>query len=267
MSASDEGGPRPGDGPLSGVEEIAREIARLSDDNARLLSRLSRTELRFRSVSQGLLRMQEAERGRLSRELHDGVGQSLTALKMQIELLARTAGREGTPMAAPLSDLVMVADAALQEVRQISHLLRPQMLDDLGLVPTLRWLARTWGQRTGLEVRVQYEGPDERLHPDLETVVYRVVQEALTNAAKHSGASVVEVDVRREVMVIVEVRDRGRGFALPLVGEREAEGRGFGLRGLRDRVQLFGGQLVVDSAPGRGTVVRAEVPVAHGTES
>jgi two-component system, NarL family, sensor kinase len=266
MSASDDR--RPEEVPLAGVEEIAREIARLSAENESLLSRLSRTELRFRSISQGLLRMQEAERGRLSRELHDGVGQSLTALKMQIELLARTATREGTAMAAPLSNLVMVADAALQEVRQISHLLRPQMLDDLGLVPSLRWLARTWGQRTGIEVHVGYEGPEERLHPDLETVVYRLVQEALTNAAKHSGAPAVDVEVRREpAMVTVEVRDQGRGFALPLVGEREAEGRGFGLRGLRDRVQLFGGQLVVDSAPGRGTVVRAEVPVPRASEA
>jgi signal transduction histidine kinase len=266
MSASDDRGP--GDVPVAGVEEIAREIARLSEDNARLLSRLSRTELRFRSISQGLLRMQEAERGRLSRELHDGVGQSLTALKMQIELLARTAGRDGAPTAESLRDLVAVADAALQEVRQISHLLRPQMLDDLGLVPTLRWLARSWGQRTGIEVRVQYDGPDERMDPDLETLIYRLVQETLTNAAKHSGAPVVDVALRREnAVVTVEVRDEGRGFALPLVGGRESEARGFGLRGLRDRVQLFGGQLVVDSAPGRGTVVRAELTVPGGPEA
>jgi two-component system, NarL family, sensor kinase len=263
MSVSDD--PPREDAPLSGMDEIAREIERLSADNQRLLARLSRTELRFRSVSLGLLRLQEAERGRLSRELHDGVGQSLTALKMQIELLARTTG-QGTSLAEPLAELVVVAEAALQEVRQISHLLRPQMLDDLGLVPTLRWLARSWGQRAGLEVRVLYEGPDERLPPDLETLVYRFVQEGVTNAARHAGAPLVEVELRREVTgVTIEVRDQGRGFALN--AERPADSRGFGLRGLRDRVQLFGGQLVVDSAPGRGTVVRAEVPVAHEPEA
>jgi two-component system NarL family sensor kinase len=264
MSAPDDPGAK-APGP-SAVEEIAREIARLSAENAHLLTRLSRTELRFRSVSQGILRVQEAERGRLSRELHDGVGQALTALKMQIELLARTAGREGAPHAEPLGELVAVADAALQEVRQISHLLRPQMLDDLGLLPTLRWLARSWGQRANLEVRVQYEGDEERLPPDLETLVYRLVQEALTNAAKHAGAPLVEVDLRRDLaMVTVEVRDQGRGF--DLAGEGAGDTRGFGLRGLRDRVQLFGGQLVVHSAPGRGTVVRAEVPMPREDEA
>jgi two-component system sensor histidine kinase UhpB len=263
MSAPDDPGPRaPG---VAGVEEIAREIARLSAENARLLTRLSRTELRFRSVSQGILRMQEAERGRLSRELHDGVGQSLTALKMQVGLLVRRAAREGAPLAESLGELIATADAALQEVRQISHLLRPQMLDDLGLLPTLRWLARSWGQRAGLEVRVQYEGEEERLPPDLETLVYRLVQEALTNAAKHSGAPEVEVALRRTAtMVTVEVRDQGRGFT---VGSEPDETHGFGLRGLRDRMQLFGGQLVVVSAPGRGTVVRAEVQLLPADEA
>jgi two-component system, NarL family, sensor kinase len=259
--STDEGGK---DGPS--LTEIAIEIERLARDNTLLLERLSRTEQRFRGVSQRILRLQEAERGRLSRELHDSVGQSLTALKMQVELLARQAEKEQSGLAEPLGQLVTVAEAALQEVRQVSHMLRPQMLDDLGLVPTLQWLGRTWGKRMGLDVRVTYDGPEERVHADLETLVYRVVQEALTNAAKHSGAQAVDVELRRgPKRVTVEVRDAGRGFAG--ASDAPADTRGFGIRGLRDRVQLFGGVLVVDSAEGRGTVVRAEVPLPRGDEA
>ena len=151
----------PGTG-LDSLREIAQEVARITSENARLLQRLGEGEKRFRLISRGILRVQEAERGRISRELHDGLGQSLTALKMQLQLLELSAVREQSALSPRLAELREMADRSLQEVRQISHLLRPQMLDELGLLPTLRWLARTFQQRTGIEVELVSEGIDER---------------------------------------------------------------------------------------------------------
>ena len=125
-------------------------MARITAENARLLA-APRPRARSGSASsrRGILRVQEAERGRISRELHDGVGQSLTALKMQLELLEQSAAQDEGALRPALAELREMADRSLQEVRQISHLLRPQMLDELGLLPTLRWLARTVQQADG----------------------------------------------------------------------------------------------------------------------
>lgn len=243
------------------LDAIARDVRRVTEENARLLARLGEGERRFRLISRGILRIQEAERGRISRELHDGVGQSLTALKMQLELLERDAA--GDPaLAARLAALEEVADRALQDVRQISRLLRPQMLDELGLVPTLRWLARTTQEGTGLAVDLSVEDMEERVGPELETAVYRLAQEALANAARHARASRAQVRVRRERgRLLVSVRDDGRGFdpARALAGGDDAAGGG--LRGMRDRVHLFAGRFEVRSAPGEGTAIEIELPL------
>jgi two-component system, NarL family, sensor kinase len=244
------------------VREIALEVGRLSTENARLLQRLAEGERRFRLISRGVLRVQEAERGRISRELHDGVGQSMTALKMQLELLEQSALEESSPLAPRLAELRDLADRSLQEIRQLSHLLRPQMLDELGLVPTLRWLARTFHKRTGVQVELVHEGMDDHTDPDVETLVFRVVQEALTNVAKHAKATSAEVLLRRsEDRVFLRVQDRGAGFEAGDVLGSTDEDRGFGLRGMRDRVMLFGGRFSLQSTPGLGTAVEVEVPL------
>jgi len=248
----------PGASPL---DAIARDVARVTEENARLLARLGEGERRFRLISRGILRIQEAERGRISRELHDGVGQSLTALKMQLEMLERDAAGDAA-LAARLAALREIADRSLQDVRQLSRLLRPQMLDELGLEPTLRWLARTTQEGTGIAVKLEVEGLEERLEPELETVVYRLAQEALANATRHSGARAAEVRVRRAGgRLLLTVRDAGRGFdpARALSGEDDAAGGG--LRGMRDRVQLFGGRFEVRSAPGAGAAIEVELPL------
>lgn len=250
-------------GGKEAVRGIAEEIARITEENARLLERLAEGERRFRLISKGVLRVQEAERGRVARELHDGVGQGLTALKIQIELLQRSAS--DAELAASLAELRELADRALQDVRQISHLLRPQMLDDLGLLPTLRWLARTFQQRTGVVVHLVHHGIEERGDPDLDTLVFRLAQEALTNVAKHARAESAEVHVSRDgERLVLRIEDHGAGFdAVKALAAVEGE-RGYGLRGMRDRVQLFGGRFSVRSSPGAGAVLEAEVPL--GTE-
>jgi signal transduction histidine kinase len=259
--APDRGGDAAPPDPLG---EIAQEVARISAENARLLQRLGESEKRFRLISRGILRLQETERGRISRELHDGVGQSLTALKMQLQLLERAAERDRSALSPRLAELREMADRSLQEVRQICHLLRPQMLDELGLLPTLRWLARTFQEQTGMEAALAAEGIDERMDPDLETLVFRLIQEALTNAARHARARHVRVDVRRtRERLSLKVEDAGAGFDVEEFWRSTDEERGFGLRGMRDRVQLFAGRLTVASQPGSGTTIVIEVPLAR----
>jgi two-component system sensor histidine kinase UhpB len=205
-----------------------------------------------------VLKVQEAERGRISRELHDGVGQSLTALRIQLELLEHDLSPG--PLRARVSDLRGLAEQSLQDVRQMSHLLRPQMLDELGLMPTLRWLARTFGQRTGLAVELSAEGIGDRLDPELDSLVFRVVQEALTNVAKHARVPSVRVRLAvRGNRLHLSVQDDGQGFE----PDSESPAEGFGLRGMRDRVQLFGGRFTLRSRPGQGTTLEAEVPLGR----
>jgi two-component system NarL family sensor kinase len=247
---------------LDSLRELAQGVDRITSDNARLLQRLAEGEKRIRLISKGILRVQEAERGRISRELHDGVGQSLTALKIQLEVLQQSvAGREDA-VSLVLAELRELAERSLQEVRQISHLLRPHMLDELGLLPTLQWLARTFRQRTGIEVELLSEGMDERTEVDLENLVFRLVQEALTNVAKHARTSRVRVHLRRTPdRLFLRVEDHGAGFDADAFLQAHDEDRGFGLRGMRDRVHLFAGRFTLTSAPGAGTMLEVEIPL------
>lgn len=255
--------------PEDAVTALAREVSRIAEEKRRLVDRLADGERRFRSISRGVLRMQEAERGRISRELHDSVGQSLTALKVQLELMGCSAEVSASPFAERLAELRELADRTLQEVRQISHLLRPQMLDELGLVPTLRWLARTFQKRTGIVVALTCEGVDGDVPPDVQTVLFRVAQEALTNVARHAGSPSAEVRLRRVAeRLVLTIQDHGAGFdvlAAQSLSERDDD-RGFGLRGMRDRVQLFRGRLNVTSVAGQGTTIEVDVPLDLETE-
>jgi len=181
---------------------------------------------------------------------------------MQLQLLELSAVREQSALSPRLAELREMADRSLQEVRQISHLLRPQMLDELGLLPTLRWLARTFQQRTGIEVELVSEGIDERTDPDVENLVFRLVQEALTNVAKHAHAPMARIHLRRAgERLFLRVEDRGAGFDAAEFLRSTDEERGFGLRGMRDRVHLFAGHFTVRSQPGAGTTLEIEVPL------
>jgi len=140
--------------------------------------------------------------------------------------------------------------------------LRPQMLDELGLEPTLRWLARTFQKRTGIEVEVAFAGSATRRRPDLETLVYRLVQEALTNVARHSGARAATVTLSREPeRLVVRIEDRGEGFRPEELLSASDEERGFGIRAMKDRVESMNGRFTLRSAPGSGTVVEADLPL------
>jgi len=248
------------------MRDIAEQVGRIRSENLRLLERLSESEKRFRRISRGVLRLQEEERRRISRDLHDGIGQSLTALKIALELLERETGSDLPERSARVTSARELAELCLAEVRQLSHVLRPQMLDELGLVPTLRWLFRTVQERTGLAIEFLSEGSEARVDSDTETLVYRLVQEALTNVVKHAGAASATVRLSRgEDRVTVRVEDHGKGFDADGVVAAREEDRGFGVRAMRDRVQSFNGRFSLASSHAGGTVVEAEIPLTGGS--
>ena len=244
-----------------GLPTIAERVAALSEENQRLFRELVAVERRSRSLSRSVWRVQEAEHRRLARELHDGVGQLLVALKHQLESVRREdlgPGKVADAIAAALD----TATQALNDTRELSRLLRPAILDDLGLMPALGWLARTVRERFGIEVTMELSGIEERFDRELETLAFRIVQEALTNVAKHSGAKAARVDVERTPYHLrLLVADEGRGFDPARPQGADGEEGTVGLRGMRDRAELFGGRIRIDSAAGRGTRIEVVVPL------
>ena len=271
MAEPRESGAAPAGAAPDSLGEIVERVRRITRENERLFQRLIEGESRFRGLARAVWKVQEDERRRLARELHDGLGQTLTALKNQLERLEQKASQDGEVRAdellARLADSVELARTALHETRELSRLLRPPVLDDLGLLPALAWLARTLEQRTGLVVEVEAEGMEERLDPDVETLVFRLVQEALTNVLKHAGVGRAEVHLARGGGALaLRVSDDGAGFD-PMAALGGSDGAsGSGLRSMSDRVELFGGRLDVWSAVGKGTVVAVELPFAGAGE-
>ena len=228
-----------------------------------LTLRLERENERARAdledLSARLVGAQEEERRSLARELHDEVGQSLSAIMMEAgnaELAESPAEVEER-----VKSIASIAEKTLNEVRDLALLLRPSMLDDFGLVPALNWQARETGKRTGLDVRL-YAGDDcDELPDEHKTCIFRLVQEALNNAARHARAHTVLVNVKNAGdRVVFSVQDDGAGFDKRMV-------RGLGLLGMEERVRRLGGLLRIDSYPGRGTAIVAELPLARGAGS
>ena len=243
------------------MHDIVDRVRHITRENERLFQRLIEGERRFRGLARAVWKVQEDERRRLARELHDGLGQTLTALTNQLERLQRKAGED---LSGPLADAVEMARLALNDSRELSRLLRPPVLDDLGLAAALSWLARNLEQRAGLRVDLSIEGIEGRLDPEVETLVFRLVQEALTNVLRHAAVREAEVVLKRGAGLLdLRISDRGRGFnaGAAFAGHEAA---GSGLRGMRDRLELFGGRLEIVSGAGEGTVVSAVVPLLEG---
>jgi len=194
---------------------------------------------------------QEVERRRLARELHDETGQALTSILLGLRALEEANGD------VEVDDLRELVVATLQDVRRLAVQLRPKALDDFGLVPALERLVQTFSESSGISVELEAQIGQERLPNDVETTVYRIVQEALTNVVKHAQASRVSILlVRRDATVTAVVEDDGRGFDPAAAGEDS-----LGLEGMRERVELHEGRLTVETAPGSGTTLRVEVPL------
>jgi len=228
---------------------------------SQLIRRLESQTAELGRVSWHMLEDQEATARRFSHELHDELGQSLTAIKTNLSALA--AERDGAHNRERFVDCLQLVDEAIGNVRQMSQLLRPTILDDFGLEAGLRWLAEGFTTRTGIEVRVEstYSG---RLPDEAETHLYRIAQEALTNIARHAEARQVLIRLTagaKEVQLAIQ--DDGRGMAAKTPG-----GRGLGLIGMRARARSAGGDVEVKSAPGGGVLIEVRVPIqAHETHT
>ena len=233
---------------IDGVGET-EEVARIELAFLRMMRRL---EAERRRAGSAALHAQEEERARVARDLHDEVNQSLTGLLLRLE-----AAREAAPpeLESEIAETKALANQAMTELLSLARQLRPTALDDLGLVAAIGGQVEQLS-RGEIDAGLEVEGDFSDLGDDAQLVVYRVVQEALTNAARHSGAKRIEVRLRRaeDGGVLLDVADDGRGFAFD-----ESE-RGLGIGGMRERALLVGGELTIESRPGAGTKVHLTVP-------
>ena len=234
------------------------DVDQLIDTMNSMLDGLEQYREQVRWLSRKVLTAQEDERQRVARELHDETAQSLTSLLIGLRVIEKaTSPRE---LATRISELRSETGRTLAEVRKMAVDLRPSTLDDLGLTAALQWYTDDFARRTGTTVTFRCYGLEQRLPDDVEVVVYRIVQEALTNVAKHAQASQVDVSVGRERgLVVASVADNGVGFDVNrIMTSRE---RGLGLFGMQERVSLVGGTLRLTSHPPQGTRVALDIPV------
>jgi signal transduction histidine kinase len=228
-------------------------------ENAALYEELHQKESLRGQLLEKVITAQEEERKRIARELHDETGQALTSLMVGLKVLEGAASLQEVQEKA--SQLRAVAAQTLDSVHRLALELRPSVLDDLGLVAAMQRYAKDWGENFGLSVDFQATGLDRRLSPQVETTVYRVVQEALTNVARHAEAQDVSVLLEyRGDSVVCIVEDDGRGFDVSRVLKAN-DMRRLGLYGMQERISLVGGKLVVESSAGVGTTVFVEIPL------
>jgi signal transduction histidine kinase len=233
----------------SGDLRLAEQFALRASIAVDLSRRVARDALR--RVVAG----QEVERRRLARELHDETGQALTSILLGLRSVDEAA--EPEQIATAVSALRELVVATLQDVRRLAVQLRPKALDDFGLVPALERLVQTFSESSGIDVELEAGLGDDRLPSEVETTIYRIVQEALTNVVKHAEATKVSILlVRRENTVTAVIEDDGRGFKAD-----EVRADSLGLEGMRERVELHDGRLTIETAPGSGTTARVEVPL------
>jgi signal transduction histidine kinase len=234
-----------------------RHAENLGREAERQYAEVEQTKGELQQLSARLLEVEEDGRRKLSRELHDEIGQTLALLQIEISHAAATPA----PSRERLERARALAERSVQSIRNISVLLRPALLDDLGLAPALQFLLEDFLRRSGIACEFKEENVEDLLPDSVKTCVYRVVQEALHNCEKHSGASKVCVSVRQFSGVLVaEVEDDGRGFRAgrERVSPRDA---GLGLLGMRERASIAGGSLTVDSAPGAGARIALRIPL------
>ena len=212
----------------------------------------------LKRLSQHVVRAQEVERRNISRELHDEVGQMLTGLRMELANLDVPAIRQNPTDYHRLQEAKRLTERTLQCVRNLSMVLRPSMLDDLGLAPALRWQAKEFSRRSGIPVDVNIDGDVDAVPDDVRTCVYRVVQEALTNVSRHADAHRIKLLVKREgERIEVLIEDDGKGFDASLTPKSS----GIGLLGMKERVSELSGTTRIASEPGKGTHIVVHLPV------
>lgn len=242
-------------------QRVKERTAALSTVNTQLTKEISarkQAEDALRTLSRQVLEAQENERRRLARELHDEIGQALTAVKFNLH----AAQRQPETLNARFDDSLEIVNRTLQQVRNLSLDLRPSMLDDFGLTAALNWYLERQAERVGFAVHTTLDTIPANLSLAITTTCFRIVQEAVTNTARHAEATDVRVTLRcRNQKLLLTVHDNGVGFDVNTAQQRAVRGFSMGLPGMQERARLVGGELVIISAPGDGTEVTATLPL------
>jgi signal transduction histidine kinase len=249
------------------LEEALRAERRTGQERERLNAELQHEQKVLAELLDRLVDTQEVERQRIARELHDATGQSLTAIALGLRGVQRILEDREPSTAGQLRELESFSTSALGELRRIIADLRPPQLDDLGLIPALRWYTQNFQARWGVTCELQLTGENVRLAPEMETVIFRIVQEALSNVARHAQASRVVVRLEQDPQAVtVTVRDDGQGFDPTAQNGAARTRNGWGLLGIQERARLMGGRCAIESSPGQGTQVQVWIPLSNGTD-
>lgn len=237
---------------------IAQQLG-LSIENARLYQEAQQREKTLAELLHQVVGAQEAERQRIARELHDATGQSLTAIGLGLRGIESLLLNNISPKLEQIREIKSYSTNALKELRQIIADLRPSQLDDLGLVPALRWYAQSFEKRRAISTEVVLKGEEVRLPQEYEAVLFRITQEALTNIAKHANATEAVITLEMFLMQIrLTIEDNGCGFD---PDKTAGDQTGWGLLGIKERTTLLGGQYEIDSTPGQGTMIQITIPL------
>ena len=239
-----------------------RLMKQMLDEGKRAEEEIGKSRERLRNLSGRLQSLLEEERTRISREIHDELGQALTALKLDLSLTRRSLVSGGhSKQSAEIQECERAVNRIIRTMRKIATELRPGVLDELGVAAAIEWMAKDFQSRTGIGVKVDLQGVDKISDTACATAIFRIVQEALTNVMRHAAASRVSVSLKKKGHnLIVEVRDNGIGIAEGrIIGSNS-----YGLIGIRERVRLLGGEAVIRGKPGEGTLIRVTLPVGEG---
>jgi len=246
-------------------QRLKREIR----ERTRAEEALKQSEKELRLLSSQLLTAQEKERKRIAGELHDGIGQSLSSIKFAVENSMRRMDK-GAPEASAdsLEAVVPLAQEAIEEVRRIAMDLRPSILDDIGILATISWFCREFQAiYSGISIDKQIHIEEDEVPDLLKTVIYRILQEAMNNVTKHSNANLVRFSLRKtDGTIELVIEDNGLGFDLEDALSVDSDRRGLGLASMKERTELSGGSFAIDSAQGRGTIVRASWPLEQSRD-
>lgn len=236
------------------------EIKNAQKEQEKLYKKVIEAQERLKILSRRLIDIQESERGKISRELHDEIGQALTAIKIGLQSVRRT--KDITKLESIINENVELVELAIEQVRNLSLDLRPSMLDDLGLIPALRSFINRQALRAGINVDFKSEPVNQKLSAGLETTVYRVTQEAVTNIFKHSKAKNIKVEIwQQKNLLYLKINDDGSGFDVETARENAVLGRSIGILGMQERVELIGGSFQLTSSLFKGTEIFAVFPI------
>lgn len=224
----------------------------------KLFNKLIEAQNVMKTLSRKLIEVQESERRNLARELHDEIGQTLTAIKIDIMNAMKHISEEGQEH---LKDTIQLVEGTLNNVRELSLSLRPSILDDLGLIPAVRWYIDRQVQRTGINAKVITKQPDVKLPAEFQIASYRIIQEAVNNIIKHAQAKNMSIEIdARENELHVTISDDGMGYDVIAARKKAAGGVSIGVLGMQERAELVGGWMDIYSKPGKGTTIHAIFP-------